>query len=85
MERRVVGGQRRAPRVGVEEQQRLVAAFNAARDHVLPSGTDLQTMDSKGENASGGEGVPPPPPRPTAEGAEASSTPAQRAKNKLEV
>lgn len=33
---------RRPPRVGVQQQQGLVVALDAARDHVLPLGADLQ-------------------------------------------
>lgn len=33
---------RRPPRVGVQQQQRLVVALDAARDHVLPLGADLR-------------------------------------------
>lgn len=36
---------RRPPGVGVQQQERLVVALDAARNHVLPLGTDLQVRD----------------------------------------
>lgn len=36
---------RRPPWVGVQQQQRLVVALDAAINHVLPLGTDLRGRD----------------------------------------
>lgn len=62
MERQVLRWQRRAPWVGVQQQQRLVVTFNAARNHVPPSRPNLQMMDRKGEHAIVGVGQAPPTP-----------------------
>lgn len=40
---------RRPPRVGVQQQQRLVVALDAAINHVLPLGADLRGRDKKRE------------------------------------